>query len=455
MLTMDYHRYNYKFLGHVVLFVSLGGMVSIYPFEQSYFRFSLSVSILSMLLLYFSHLPPMITSILSGFSVLGLRSLIYLPMGMSNLFIAFTHNFPAITYYFIFGSCFHFLKVRQHTKQLPLLIVLLCLMDICGNIAELMARNEFDNMNVEYMITSMVTMAVIRAVIAVAGYYGLKKYHASILAEDQFTRYVAINVMIAELKTELFFLKKSASDIEKVMEESYGLYQSLQSKPFPKRSRPKINHLNNSAELPSKALSIARNIHEIKKDYYRVTVGIEKILKPSTLELGIPLSEVFSLIKQNAHRTLAYNNRNISLVFQYAEDFTIENTYIYNIVSILNNLLSNALEACIDGCQINVSQYFNEENVVFEVRDNGPGIQESDFDVVFAVGYSTKFCPNTGKMSTGLGLSHAKSLTEFLGGTIQVQSQPHVATSFIVSVPVGKLVDQVRFDSDKIAGVVK
>ena len=166
MQLLDQHSYNYKFISHVVLFVSLGGMVSIYPFEQSYFRFSLSVSILSMLLLYFSHLPPIITAILSGFSVLILRSLIYLPLGMSNFFVAFVHNFPAITYYFVFGICFYFLKVRQHTKQLPLLIVLLCLIDICGNIAELITRQEFPEMNVEYMITSMTTMAVIRATIS-------------------------------------------------------------------------------------------------------------------------------------------------------------------------------------------------------------------------------------------------------------------------------------------------
>jgi two-component system sensor histidine kinase YcbA len=437
MLSLKPSHYHYKFLVHVVLFVSLGGMVSIYPFEQSYFRFSLSVSILSMLLLYFSHLPALITALLSGLSVLGLRSLIYLPLGMSDFLAALVHNFPAITYYFVFGICFHLLKVRQHTKQLPLLIVLLCLMDVFGNIAELMTRGEFLEINVEYMITSMVTMAVIRAIIAVAGYYGLKKYHASILAEDQLTRYVTMNVMVAELKTELFFLKKSASDIEKVMADSYELYQSLQSE-----FCPKADYLQQRAELSSHALSVARNIHEIKKDYYRVTVGIEDVLKPSTLELGIPLSEVFSLIKQNAYRNLAYNQRNISIDFHYTKDFTIVSIYVYTIVSILNNLLSNALEACSDGCKIIVQQYFHGENVVFEVQDDGPGIEENDFSVIFAVGYSTKFCPNTGKMSTGLGLSHAKSLTEFIGGTIQVRSQPHVATSFIVAVPISKLIGE-------------
>ena len=437
MQLLDYRAYNYKFLSHVVLFVSLGGMVSIYPFEQSYFRFSLSVSILSMLLLYFSHLPPLITAIASGLSVLGLRSLIYFPLGMNSFLLAFVHNFPAITYYFVFGVLFHLFNVRQHTKQLPLLIAVLCLIDICGNLAELLTRREFPEINVEYMVTTMTTMAVIRAIIAVAGYYGLKKYHASILAEDQLTRYVAINVMIAELKTELFFIKKSALDIEKVMEESYGLYQSLQNQELFKESQSA-----STAELPSKALSIARNIHEIKKDYYRVTAGIENILKPSAIELGIQLSEVFALIKQNAHRNLTFNNRTMSLEFHYDDDFMIKNDYIYNLVSILNNLLSNALEACNDGCKIQVRQYCRNESVIFEVEDNGPGISENDFGVIFAIGYSTKFCSHTGKMSTGLGLSHAKSLTEFLEGTIQVRSQPNLATTFTVNIPASKLIDK-------------
>lgn len=431
------HHYNYKFIWHVVLFVSLGGMVSIYPFEQSYFRFSLSVSILSMLLLYFSHLSALFTAVLSGFFVLALRSLIYLPVGLNKFSVAFIHNFPAVVYYFVFGIAFHFLKVRQYTKQLPLFIVVLCVIDILGNIAELMARHELANINAEYMITSMVTMAVIRAIIAITGYYGLKKYHAFILAEDQLTRYVAMNMMIAQLKTELFFIKKSASDIEKVMEESYGLYQLLQRK-----SSVDMVYAENQGILAQQALSIARNIHEIKKDYYRVTIGIENIIEPSALEEGIHLSEVFSLIKQNAYRNLKDKDQAVYLEFHYESDVIIKKVYIYNVVSILNNLLINALEACIDACTIKVSQYFQDDHIIFEVQDNGPGIQNSDLDVIFAVGYSTKFCPETGKMSTGLGLSHAKSLVEFLDGTIHVYSQPHVATRFVVTIPASKLVDQ-------------
>lgn len=437
-------RHNYKFIWHVVLFVSLGGMVSIYPFEQSYFRFSLSVSILSMLLLYFSHLSALFTAVLSGFFVLALRSFIYLPLGLNKFLVAFTHNSPAVVYYFIFGIAFHFLKVRQYTKQLPLLIVVLCGIDILGNIAELLARRELANINAEYMITSMVTMAVIRAIIAITGYYGLRKYHAFILAEDQLTRYVAMNMMIAQLKTELFFIKKSASDIEKVMEESYGLYQLLQRKSFFDKA-----YAEDQMALAQQALSIARNIHEIKKDYYRVTIGIENIIEPSTLEEGIHLSEVFSLIKQNADRNLTEKNQFVSLEFHYEADVIIKKVYIYTIVSILNNLLINAIEACMDACTIKVTQYFQDDRIVFEVQDNGPGIQKNDLDVIFAVGYSTKFCLETGKMSTGLGLSHAKSLAEFLDGTIHVYSQPHVATRFVVIIPTSKLVDQNDYGSEQ------
>ncbi len=428
---------HYQFIWQVILFVSLGGMVSIYPFEQSFFRFSLSVSILSMLLLYFTHLPAVITAILSGISVLALRCLIYLPLGFHEFFVAFIHNFPALAYYLVFGICFKFSKVRQHIKQLPLLIVWLCGLDIVGNLAELMVRGELADTHEEYIVASMVMMAVIRAIIAVAGYYGLRRYHAFILAEDQLNRYTAMNMMVAELKTELFFIKKSAADIEKVMEESYELYQLLQNKATSGHDK---NH--NPVLMPQKALSIARNIHEIKKDYYRVTTGIENILEPSTLEQGIHLSEVFSLIKQHAYHNLTDKNRHISLEFHAEEDFIINQAYIYNVVSILNNLLTNALEACEDGCVIQVWQHFCGNNVLFEIEDNGPGIPESDLEVIFAVGYSTKFSPVTGKMSTGLGLSHAKNLTEFLGGTIDVRSQAHVATCFRISIPVSKLVER-------------
>ena len=102
---------------------------------------------------------------------------------------------------------------------------------------------------------------------------------------------------------------------------------------------------------------------------------------------------------------------------------------------ILDNLIINAIEACSEGAIIRVVQTSSSDEVLFCVEDNGPGIDSQEFDLIFNAGYSTKFSPSTGKISTGLGLSHVKIFVELLSGTIRVESLPGVCTRFFISFP--------------------
>ena len=54
---------------------------------------------------------------------------------------------------------------------------------------------------------------------------------------------------------------------------------------------------------------------------------------------------------------------------------------------------------------------------------------------LFQVGYSTKFDPETGNINRGVGLPAVKSLTEELGGSVSVESQPEKGTVFTFSIP--------------------
>ena len=79
-------------------------------------------------------------------------------------------------------------------------------------------------------------------------------------------------------------------------------------------------------------------------------------------------------------------------------------------------------------------------SVLIKVEDDGCGVKQEDLELLFQVGYSTKFCPVSGKMSTGLGLAHVKNLTESLGGTVSVVSSQGQSTRFTVALPLENLV---------------
>jgi two-component system sensor histidine kinase YcbA len=231
--------------------------------------------------------------------------------------------------------------------------------------------------------------------------------------------------MVAKLKSELFYLKKSSQDIESVMEKAYWLYKQLNTQE---------QGIRESENLPAaQALAVAREIHEVKKDYYRVITGIENILRPSSRAQEIKLSEILFIIEQNTIRYLNVIDRKINITYEQAEDFITDKHY--TLVSILDNLIMNAIEACSDEGSIRVIQTSSNEEIYFCVEDNGAGIDEEEFDLIFNPGYSTKFSPRTGKISTGLGLAHVKNYIELLGGNIKVESQPDVCTRFLITLP--------------------
>jgi len=275
------------------------------------------------------------------------------------------------------------------------------------------------------VLPSVVGVAIARSMLAVTGYYALKKHQSFVLANDQAKQYVEQTVMVAKLKSELFYLEKSSQDIENVMEKAYWLYKELHAKV--EDSEP------NSPLLADQALAVAREIHEIKKDYYRVITGIENILSPSDEGQKMKLSDILFVIEQNTIRYLEVINKKVNITYEHSEDFVTDKQY--TLVSILDNLIINAIEACDDGGVIRVVQTVLEENIYFCIEDNGVGIAEDEMELIFNPAYSTKFSPHTGKMSTGLGLSHVQDYITLFGGTIDVESRSGEGAQFLVMLP--------------------
>ena len=412
---------------NVVLLVSITNMLFTYPFDGN-FRFTISVIVLATLLLYFKRLPIIWISILSGALILVLRIAIKYPFNDELLVNVFMNNMPSFWYYLVYGLLFRLFKIRDHTGNIPALILLLCLCDIASNCVELIIRWEVAGRSLETILTHIVAVGVCRAVLAVVGYYSLRRYRDFVLAEDYAARYSELILIIAKLKAELFYLKKSSADIELVMEKSYTLSQTL-NKACP-------GELAQGDSPAARALAIAREIHEVKKDYYRVSRGMEAILDVEVIEDGLPLSEFFQIVEQNTRRYISSLDKPVTITFNYNGEL-ITDKY-YNIVSILNNLIINAIEAALPIGVIAVTGQCSDGKLVLVVADNGPGIAPEETELIFAPGYSTKFSEVTGQMSTGLGLSHVKNLTEILGGEIKLTSQPG-KTVFTVLLPLANL----------------
>jgi PAS domain S-box-containing protein len=101
----------------------------------------------------------------------------------------------------------------------------------------------------------------------------------------------------------------------------------------------------------------------------------------------------------------------------------------------LVNILENALEACLENESQRPPQVLfraaqHEGQVIFEIRDNGAGMNEEQLGEVFKMFYSTK-----GSRGTGLGLYIAKKIVSHHGGTISVTASPGEGACFRVALP--------------------
>jgi two-component system NtrC family sensor kinase len=103
----------------------------------------------------------------------------------------------------------------------------------------------------------------------------------------------------------------------------------------------------------------------------------------------------------------------------------------YQVRQVLINLVTNALQAVGSGGEVRIVVSGTDDQVVVEVKDNGPGIPKENRDRIFEPFFSTK-PPGKG---TGLGLSVSKSIVDKLGGRIDVDSHLGDGAVFRVILP--------------------
>jgi PAS domain S-box-containing protein len=103
--------------------------------------------------------------------------------------------------------------------------------------------------------------------------------------------------------------------------------------------------------------------------------------------------------------------------------------------AMLLNILENSLEACRNDPnkpthRVRFAARRAEPWMIFEVEDNGIGMDRETLDKIFSLFFSSK-----GLAGTGLGLFISNKIVDKHGGTIQVDSEPGRGTRFLIRLP--------------------
>jgi len=167
-------------------------------------------------------------------------------------------------------------------------------------------------------------------------------------------------------------------------------------------------------------------------------------LSRSMGEKGIALDiEDFDVVAMLQDRmegigSIAKKNRNV-IEFQPAEGgvgcMTADKVKVWRI---LMNLLSNACKFTHNGTvtlTVERESVGNQHQIIFRVRDTGPGISPENQKFLFQRFFQTSSSPGPSAPGVGLGLSICMLYCEAMGGTISVKSELGKGSIFTVSLP--------------------
>lgn len=159
--------------------------------------------------------------------------------------------------------------------------------------------------------------------------------------------------------------------------------------------------------------------------------NLRDFYKPSNLlPVSVDLHKLLDSLLQFHENEL--RTRKIQVIKNYGSNIPTITAVGDQLRQVFLNLISNAADACGNGGVIEIFSENVDEKVVVGIEDNGIGIESSDLPNIFEPFFTVK----KGLAGTGLGLSVSYGIIKTHGGHIEVQSEPGVGSTFLVSLPI-------------------
>ncbi|MDO5548047.1 MAG: HAMP domain-containing sensor histidine kinase [Eubacteriales bacterium] len=215
--------------------------------------------------------------------------------------------------------------------------------------------------------------------------------------------------------------------------------------------RDTISNISHQLKTPLAALNIyngllqdeAENLPEIREfttlseqELDRIETLVQNLLKITKLDAG-------SIVIEKAPENVADMMKDIELHFAYrakgeqkeillsgGDDITLvcDRTWM---IEAIGNIVKNALDHTEGGGFVRIEWKQFASVVQIIVKDNGCGIHPEDMHHIFKRFYRSRFSQDT--QGIGLGLPLAKSIIEAHNGSIEVDSELGIGTSFIIN----------------------
>jgi signal transduction histidine kinase len=182
----------------------------------------------------------------------------------------------------------------------------------------------------------------------------------------------------------------------------------------------------------------------ITKESERLTRLINQVLDVSRIESGkadwqaasVDMREVVS--DTVTAMSQVFQERHVEVSVRTPDRVSVVSADVDRIIQVMLNLLSNAVKFCEPGKgRIEIALLERPGDLRVDVRDNGPGIELQDQEVIFdkfrQVGDTLTDKPH----GSGLGLHISRKIVEHFGGRLWVESSRGRGACFSFTLPTG------------------
>ena len=347
------------------------------------------------------------------------------------------------------------------------MVDIICILDTDGNILETndiastvfeYSRDELIGMNISQLVhpeDKQVSGKYIEK-LTKEGYYEL--YEGRIITKSGKTKWIQVSSKAIYIDGKHKGSQDIIRDISQQKELEYTLRKSTEELKKLNKTKDKffsiIAHdlktpfnslLGLSAQIankidkfpPDKLKKIILQMHDSAHSSYQLLVNLlewansqrgKMVFSPEPLLLNTIISNQIELFKETASK------KGITLLVELNTDYHI--TADKNmLMSILRNLISNALKFTPSGGEVRIKAEYHPLNTVICIQDNGRGMNNSVRRKLFKISESISTPGTENESGTGLGLILCKEFIDRHCGKIWVESKPDKGSCFRFSIP--------------------
>ncbi|MFA4132782.1 MULTISPECIES: sensor histidine kinase [Brevibacillus] len=412
----------------MLITVPLAGELKFYPVNET-FRISFGAPTFFFFLLLFQRIPSVFAGFLTGITVVCFRIVIDLIAGNHSAWEdSLQAHYSSFFFYFAYCVLFYVTGVRHIHNRTILVGLMGMVIEVLADLIEFLSQHVLlDNVLTWGAVQEMLVIALSHSFIVISFLNMMKLYEAQSREQQTRKQNEHILMLISTLYEESIHLKKTLQNAESISMKSFELYQGLQE-------LHKEQVATNVESFAKKALVVAGEVHEIKKDNQRIFAGLHKLISDESITDYMDIHQLVDIIRRSNMKYATLLEKDIQITASITGTHPLY--HVFMMLSLINNLVANAVEAIQQTGAISIEIDRIGDLVEIKINDDGPGVPPRRKGLLFKPGFTTKY-DRTGNPSTGIGLSYVQQLVEQWQGEISLQDGVNgKGTTFLMRLPI-------------------